>query len=148
MVGFLKLRQIVISVVIPIYNTNSLWLKEAVDSILNQTFKKIEIIIVDNGSNSKDTKSLLSYFHKNNNIKVIHLRHNFGISFGCNKGIQESQFDLIARMDADDFSLPKRLFKQFDYLQRNPNVDLVGSNLTFMVVNNKRWILKNNRRNR
>jgi hypothetical protein len=46
-------------------------------------------------------------------------------------------------MDADDFSLPKRLFKQFDYLQRNPNVDLVGSNLTFMVANNTRWILKN-----
>jgi len=142
-VGFFKLRQSMISVVMPVCNTNSLWLKETVDSILNQTFKKIEVIIVDNGSNSKDTKSLLSYFHKNNNIKVIHLKHNFGISFGCNKGIQESQFDLIARMDADDFSLPKRLFKQFDYLQRNPNVDLVGSNLTFMVANNKRWILKN-----
>ena len=112
-----------ISVVMPVYN-GGLYLKEAIDSILNQTFTDFEFIIINDGSTDNSENVILSF--NDNRIRYFY-KENTGISDTLRYGIDKSKGFYIARMDADDISLPKRLQLQFDYLKRNKNCILVGS---------------------
>ncbi len=117
-----------ISVLIPIYNTSIDYIKQSVDSVLNQTFKKFEIIIANDGSNN-ETSSYLDTLGNNPVIKILHLEHR-GISQTLNSGLKECQYNIIARMDGDDIMINNRLEKQYEFITTN-NVDILGSQMKF-----------------
>ena len=133
-----------ISTVISVYNTQSDWLSQSINSILNQEIDvDFEIILVDDGSTNIETIETLNKYREYSNIKVITLEENRGISFALNVGIDNSKYDIIARMDSDDISLPNRFKNQLEYLQNNPEVDLVGSNAAYLMLNGNDWVAPN-----
>ena len=130
-----------ISVIIPVYNTIPEWIELSVSSILDQTFNDIEILLIDDASTNEDTIELLNKLDKKDKVEVIRLETNKGISGALNVGISNAKYDIIARMDSDDYALPNRFQKQFNYLMENPSVDLVGSNLSYMFMHEGNWAL-------
>jgi glycosyltransferase involved in cell wall biosynthesis len=113
-----------ISVVMSVYNEER-YLGEAIDSILNQTFKDFEFIIVNDGSSDK-TKSILQAYDDSKIIILDNLKR-IGRAAARNKAIKISKGEYIAIMDADDISLPERFKKESEYLNNHENVALVGS---------------------
>lgn len=133
-----------ISTVISVYNTPSDWLSQAIQSILNQQIDvDFEIILVDDGSTNNQTIETLNKFKEYPNINVITLEENKGISFALNVGISNAKYDIIARMDSDDISLPNRFKNQLEYLQNHPEVDLIGSNAAYLMLNDNVWVAPN-----
>lgn len=117
-----------ISVVMSCYNEKEKELRKAIESILNQTFNNFEFIIVlDNPKNIKIKNTLLEYKKKDKRIKLIYNETNIGLAMSLNKGIAISKYDIIARMDADDISMPDRLEKEYNYLETHKNIDCVSS---------------------
>ena len=114
-----------ISVLMPVYNTPKDFLKEAIDSILNQTFKDFEFLIINDGSTNNAEDIILSYEDKR--IKYIKNEKNLGLIDTLNKGIELAQGEYIARFDSDDISLPERLEKQYNYMINNPQVGVLGT---------------------
>lgn len=108
-----------------VYNGEK-YLREAVDSILNQTFCDFEFIVVDDGSTDRTWTILQSY----GDPRIVLLRNeeNIGLTRSLNRGLAVARGDYIARMDADDISLPERFEKQAKALDENPRLGLVGSN--------------------
>ncbi|MCR4324823.1 MAG: glycosyltransferase [Candidatus Curtissbacteria bacterium] len=113
-----------VSVIMSVHNGMP-YLKEAVKSILSQTYKNFEFIIVDDASTDKSLKYLKSVHDKR--IKLIKNSKNLGLATSLNKALKVAKGEYIARMDADDISLPKRLETQLNFLIKNPKVDLCGS---------------------
>ena len=113
-----------ISVVLAVYN-GELYLKEAIDSILSQTFKDFECIIVNDGSKDSTSEIILSY----NDPRIIYIDNgtNKGLVYSLNVGLVKSRGKYIARMDADDIALPQRLKVQFDFMEANPEIGICGT---------------------
>jgi glycosyltransferase involved in cell wall biosynthesis len=114
-----------ISVLMTVYN-GSRFLREAVDSILNQTFRDFELICVDDGSTDESAAILSEFARRDARIKII-TQQNTGVTASLNIGLRAARGEFIARMDADDISLPQRFEKQIAYLQSHPDCVLVGS---------------------
>lgn len=115
--------KITVSVIMSVYN-GARYLREAIDSVLNQTFKDFEFIIVEDGSTDKTAEILTSY--NDPRIKVITQPHS-GMAPAKNKAIRASSGKYIAIMDADDISFPERFEKQVKFLETYKNIGLVGS---------------------
>jgi len=115
-----------VSVVMPCYN-GELYLREAIDSILNQTYKNLELIIINDGSKDSSEKIILSY--TDSRVKYLINEQNSGICVTLNKGLDAAQGMYIARMDCDDISMPERFAKQVAYLESHPEVGIVGSDI-------------------
>lgn len=113
-----------ISVILPVYNGEA-FVAQAVQSILEQQFNDFELLIIDDGS-TDSTKTILDTF-TDKRIKRITHRTNQGLIASLNEGIEKATSQLIARMDADDISLPERLQQQYDYLKTNSKVVLLGT---------------------
>jgi glycosyltransferase involved in cell wall biosynthesis len=116
--------QPLVTVLMPVYNAAA-YLKDALQSILEQTFTRFELLIIDDGSTDQ-TLSLIASF-TDPRIRVVRNEKNLGISATLNKGLEAARCDLVARMDADDISYPQRLQQQFDYLAKHPDVAMVSS---------------------
>lgn len=101
---------------------NHKYLFEAIESIINQTYKDFEFIIVNDGDDV-----ILNYESFDPRIKVIHNLENIGLTKSLNIAIREAKGDYIARMDADDISHPTRLEEQVNFLESNPRCVLVGT---------------------
>lgn len=114
-----------LSVVLPVYNGEQ-FLSEAVESILNQTYREFELIVVDDGSTDRSLEIVHEYARKDDRVRVIHNEHD-GISSALNTGIRAAKYDWIARMDADDVSLPERFAKQVAAIKANPDVVVWGT---------------------
>lgn len=108
----------------PAYNAEK-YLTEAIDSVLNQTFKNFELIIVNDGSIDRSKELIFSYTDER--IKYFENETNIGLIATLNKGIGLCKGKYIARMDADDVSLPNRFRKQVTFLEKHPNYALCGS---------------------
>ena len=115
-----------ISVVMPVYNGER-FLTEAIDSILNQTFRDFEFIIIDDGSTDNTPVILEQYSKKDKRIIWYREDKNEGIIVALNTGLNLARGKYIARMDADDISLPERLERQVRYLESNKEVGVLGS---------------------
>ena len=102
------MRQPLISVILPVYN-GSLYLKESIDSILNQTYTNFELIIINDGSKDNSEEVIKSY--NDDRIKYLS-QENRGLAATLNIGIKLTNGIYIARMDQDDISLPERFKKQ------------------------------------
>lgn len=113
-----------ISVVMPVYNGEK-YLREAIESILNQTLMDFEFIIINDGSVDGSEDIIKSY----NDSRIIYLKNeeNKGIVYSLNCGIDRSKGKYIARMDCDDISLPERFQKQYDYMEKYPNIGVLGT---------------------
>lgn len=114
-----------ISIILPTYNGEK-FIKEAIESVLNQTFKDWELIIINDGSTDKTPEILNQYQFKDKRIKVIHQK-NMGLVKSLNKGIKITRGKYVARLDDDDiWDDSKKLEKQFKFCEKNPQYVLVG----------------------
>ncbi len=113
-----------VSVIMPVYNTKEEYLREAIESILNQTFADFEFIIINDGSTNNAEDVILSY--KDERIKYIK-QENQGIPKTRNKGFKMATGEYIALVDSDDISLPERFEKQVKYLDENKKISVLGS---------------------
>lgn len=113
-----------ISVVMPVFNAEET-LDEAIQSICNQSCDNFEFIIVDDGSNDSSRQILKRWAQKDTRITPIYDNHH-GIVSALNTGIEQANGTYLARMDADDISLPTRLEKQANYLNDHPDIGLVS----------------------
>lgn len=121
-----------ISVVMGVYNPPSYnVLKRAIDSVLNQTYENIELIICDDGSNVETKQWLDEIVQCDQRIKCLDNRTNVGLAATLNRCIQVSKGEYIARQDADDYSDKTRFDKQVDFLKKNPQYAFVGSNIYY-----------------
>jgi glycosyltransferase involved in cell wall biosynthesis len=120
-----------VSVVMPVYNGEK-YLREAIESILAQTFRNFELIAVDDGSTDGSASILASYRQQDERIVILTHSQNQGIVSALNWGLEIGQGKYIARMDADDISLPERLERQVEFLETHPQVGILGSEAIFM----------------
>lgn len=118
----------VVSVVMSVYR-GGIYLRESIDSILNQTFNNFEFIIVNDGADKVTGEILEEFKNKDGRIRVIFNKKNLGLAESLNKAISTSKGRYIARMDDDDISRPKRLEEQVEYLDVNTNIFLVGTGM-------------------
>ena len=113
-----------ITILMSVYN-DEIFLEEAIRSILIQTFSNFEFIIIDDGSKDKSLRIIKNF--KDKRISLLENNNNIGLSASLNKGMKLSKGKYIARMDADDISLPERLEKQYNFMERNPNIGILGT---------------------
>lgn len=115
-----------VSVVVPNYNCEK-YIRETLNSILNQTYKNIEIIIIDDCSSDESYKIALNYATKFSNIKVIRLEKNSGAAIARNKGIEIASGEYIAFLDSDDIWLETKLEKQIKIMEdKNYGITFTG----------------------
>lgn len=117
-----------VSVILPVYN-ESVFLQKAIDSIVNQSYPNIEIIIVNDGSTNPEVEEIcLKYIDK-----IVYLRkENGGVASALNYAINAAKGEYIARMDGDDISYPERICKQVEFLESNRDIDICGTNYEYI----------------
>ena len=118
-----------ISVVMPVYNTAVPFLQESIDSILNQTFRDFEFIIIDDGS-TNEAKEYLDGL-TDSRIRLIRNKTNIGITKSLNIGLRAAQGKYVARMDSDDISFPERFEKQVAFMETHPDAIACGTKTVF-----------------
>ncbi len=128
----------IISVVLPVFN-GAKYLHEAVDSILSQTFKNFELIVINDGSIDR-TQEILEEYRDSDPRVVLISRENRGLVASLNEGVVISRGEWIARMDADDIALPHRFERQLQWLEET-GADICGSWVRFFGTKDNR-ILK------
>lgn len=128
-----------VSVVMSVYNERIEWLKLSIDSIIQQTFTDFEFIIIcDNPSFVEGISLLEEYKTIDRRIVVLYNEENIGLTKSLNKGIRCASGKYIARMDADDISLPTRLSKQVEFMDSNPEIVASGTGAYIMTGNHLR----------
>lgn len=112
-----------LSVLMPVFNAEK-YLKEAIDSILNQSYSDFDFLIINDGSTDSSEEIILGY----SDSRIIYVKNEFNIGLidTLNKGLSLVTTEIIARMDADDYSFPDRFEKQLQLLDENPIVGIVG----------------------
>jgi len=124
-----------LTVIMPAYNAEK-FLEESISSILKQTFSDFELLIGDDGSTDRTMEIIRSF--SDERIIVIRNEKNLGIANTLNRLIEASRGEYIARQDSDDISLPKRLEKQVDFLDKNPEIGLCGTQIIWFGSKRKR----------
>lgn len=119
------MAQVMISVVMPTYNTPRKFLEAAIQSILMQTYPFFEFIIIDDCSTDGTNEYLRSL--NDERVRIITNQKNLGITKSLNIGFQEAKGEYIARMDSDDIAYPERLKKQLTFMEANPDVIVCGT---------------------
>jgi len=117
-------RSPLVSVVMSVYNGER-YLREAIESILTQTFADFEFIIIDDGSTDASRDIILSY--GDSRIRLVDNERNLGLTRSLNRGLQLARGEYVARQDADDVSMPERLARQVAFLDTNPHIVLLGT---------------------
>ena len=127
-----------LSVIIPVYNAGP-YLRKAVQSILDQSYKDFEFIIINDGSTDGSWQALQEY----QDLRIrLYDQENQGLVTTLNRGISLSRGKYIARMDQDDYSEPKRLEKQVNFLEQHKDIGVLGT--TAYIMNEKGEVVKIN----
>lgn len=126
-----------VSVVMPVFNVAP-YIKEAVDSILNQTYSDFELIIIDDCSTDNTRDIIFTY--SDPRIILIECDQKNGIANNLNIAIDKAKGEFIARMDGDDISLPTRIHDQVKFLDENPSISLCSCALKMFGNDDKVWI--------
>ena len=125
-----------VTVLMSVYNGEK-YLAEAVDSILNQTFRDFEFLIINDGSTDA-TADILERYQRSDNRITVYNQENQGLIASLNRGCQLARGEYVARMDADDVSLPERLAKQVQFMDTHPDIGVVGTWVEYMDENGRR----------
>lgn len=119
-----------IAVILPVYKNDKVpYIKLSFDSILNQTYKNIDLFIGVDGPVGKDLEDCLKKYEQDERVTVEWFKENRGLAIVLNDLLDicfKKGYEYIARMDADDISMPKRIEKQMAYLLQRPEIDVVG----------------------
>ncbi|MCP3761379.1 glycosyltransferase [Domibacillus sp. A3M-37] len=113
-----------VTVLMPVYN-GELYLKEAIESILNQSFKDFEFLIINDGSTDSSEEIIKSY--GDSRIRLVNNERNLRLIATLNKGLELARGEYIARMDCDDISHPKRLEKQVKKMNSDESIAICGT---------------------
>jgi GT2 family glycosyltransferase len=113
-----------VSVVMAVYNGQE-YLRPAIDSVLGQTFRDLELIVVNDGSTDASRDIMVSI--DDDRVRLLDNTRNLGLTPSLNRGVEAARGEFVARLDADDVATPDRLARQVRFLDRNPDVALVGS---------------------
>lgn len=114
-----------VTVIIPFYNGEA-FLKSAIDSVLNQTFTNLELLLVNDGSTDASVSIVQAYTDPR--LRVLHNEGNRGVIYSRNRGIAEARANVVALLDADDIAVPNRVEVQYGHLENNPQVMMLGGN--------------------
>ncbi|MCM1135492.1 MAG: glycosyltransferase [Clostridium sp.] len=118
-----------VSVIMSVYKERAEYLRLSLDSILNQTYDKFEFIIVLDNPQNQELKAILEEYKKRDNrIKILVNQNNIGLAMSLNRAAAITGGEYLARMDADDISLPERFSKQVEYLDRHTEISVLGIN--------------------
>ena len=129
-----------VSVLTPIYNTNSQHLREMIESILNQTFDNFEFLILnDSPDNTEIEKIVMEYAKHDKRIKYSKNDKNMGITPSRNKLLKMARGEYLAIFDHDDISVPDRLAREVEYLDTHPNIGVVSGWLQYFGTDNNIW---------
>lgn len=120
------MRKPVVSVVMPVRNAER-YLREAVESVLAQTFRDFELMVVDDGSTDGSAEVVRSF--RDERVRLLPNEGEPYLAGALTYGCRQARGGLIARMDADDICLPERLARQVEFMRSNPEVGVVGSNV-------------------
>lgn len=115
-----------VSVIMSVHDDEK-YLGESIRSILTQTFKNFEFIIVDDASANDSLEIVKKLAEQDKRIKILTNKKRLGLTKSLNKAIKRAQGKYIARMDGDDVSLPTRLEKQVEFMEKHPQVAVLGS---------------------
>lgn len=130
-------REPLVSIVMPIYNSET-YLDEAILSIIHQTYKNWELLIINEfGSNEEGKRIINRYAAIDSRIRLIQNSERLGIAESLNEGLRQAKGEYIARMDGDDISLPKRIEKQVGFMEENKNILLCGVQVE--VFGSEKW---------
>ena len=132
----MRKKRPLVSVIIPAYNAEK-YLSQAIESILNQTFRDFELIIIDDCSTDNTWQVIDKYHKADKRVVVSRNKKNLKLSRTLNKAIKVSKGKYIARMDADDISFPDRLEKQVKFMEANLEVGISGGTMIIMDVSGK-----------
>lgn len=125
----------VISVIMSVYKEPFDWLEASINSILTQTYSNFEFIIInDNPANNDLRKFLKQKEASDSRIKLIINQQNIGLTKSLNIGLRLARGKYIARMDADDISMPNRFHEQINFLESHPNVIVCGTNIKYIGI--------------
>ena len=117
-----------VSIVMACHNDGK-YIKEAINSILNQTYTNIELLIIIDGSKDNSAQIIRGLATRNKRIEVFENKTNIGLTKSLNKGIKSANGKYIARQDANDSSKPKRIEKQVTFMERNPEIFLCATGI-------------------
>ena len=124
-----KIDEVLVSVLIPVFNGNASLIKEALNSIRNQRNINYECILVDDSTDIEISRMLARYCKENKAFKHYLRLENDGLGAALNYGLKYCNGQFIARMDSDDLSVNDRLHTQALFLLNRSDVDIVGSNM-------------------
>lgn len=131
----IKSDELKASVLMSVYN-NEKYLKQAIESILKQSFSDFEFLIIDDGSTDNSREIIERYNDKR--IKLIVNDRNLNLASSLNEGLRLAKGEYIFRMDADDISLPERLEKQISFMDKNKDIVLSGGSVK-IIGSKKIW---------
>lgn len=118
-----------VSVVIPVYNSEQT-IEKTLDSVINQTYKDIEVILIDDGSTDASNDIMKRYIENNKNHKIkLITKENGGVSSSRNMGIDNSKGEYISFLDSDDIWLPKKIETQIQIFLENKYIDCLGTTM-------------------
>lgn len=128
--------QPLVSVIMPAYNAEK-YIGDAIQSILNQTYETLELIIVEDCSVDKTLEKIYSFRDKR--IRLFKNVRNKGIAYSTNYGLEQSQGKYIALLDDDDVAFPERLQLQVDYMEKHPEIDILGGMMEIIDAEGKHF---------
>ena len=109
---------------------NPLWFETAVESVINQTVRASEIVLVVDGPVPDELDSIIKKYEAMPEFKVIRFKENQGHGNARRAGLKAATYELVALMDADDICIPERFEKQLEIFANDPTVDIVGGNIS------------------
>jgi len=120
-----------VSIILPVFNTD-MYLTEAIQSILEQSYTNFELLVIDDCSTDTSFKISSTFERSDKRIRAFRQERNLGIVAALNRGIDLAQGEYVARMDADDISMPYRIMRQVEYLEFHQDVGILGGNIQYI----------------
>lgn len=127
-----------VSVVMAVYNSER-YLSLAIESLLKQTYRNLEILCIDDGSSDRSPEICHDYSRRDSRVVHIRLEANRGLPAALNYGIGMAKGEFVARMDGDDIAMSDRFREQISFLRERPEIDLVGGYLRAFGAEHRIW---------
>lgn len=132
-----------ISVLMPVFGQeNPCYLTDSLQSLVEQTLPPVQVVIVENSGRSEEVEAVFEKYQSELPLDFLMLEPGLTLGALLNKGLDRCRGDFIARMDSDDISLPQRFERQVVFLERNPDIDVLGSCAIEIDAEGKRGALR------